>query len=175
MPHRKTDRFVSPDGNIVALIIHVGKKPGFESYESRIELRNRAGKILCGKDYSSEDSEHGYGVAKASWTPDSQFFVYSLENSGGHQPWQTPVDFYSRPQQNIQSLDDAIENAVADAEFKISGLDKVTVTVLRGREITVRLFKISQKIGACANHAPEYVEPKSILLWPRLRSSPRNR
>ena len=36
----------------------------------------------------------------------------------------------------------------------------MTVTVLRGREITVRLSKISQKIGACANHTPENVEPK---------------
>jgi hypothetical protein len=143
---QKTERFISPDGSMVALVIHVGKEPGFESYESRVEFRNKDGKILCTKNYSSEDSQHGYGVAKAAWTPDSQFFVYSLRSSGGHSPWHTPIQFYNRQQAKILSLDDALENAVSNPEFKISEPDKVTVTVyFDEREITVRLSEISQK------------------------------
>jgi len=63
---QEMDRFVSPDGELVALVIHVGKEAGFENYESRVELRTKEGSLLCPADYSSEDSEHGYGVAKAA-------------------------------------------------------------------------------------------------------------
>jgi hypothetical protein len=84
------DRFSSPDGKLVAVVIHVGKEAGLGNYDSRVELRTKEGS-LCSKDYSSNDSEHGYAVAKAAWTADSQFFVYSLQSSGGHSLWHTPV------------------------------------------------------------------------------------
>ena len=140
---QSTDRFVSPDGMLVALVIPVGKEPGLQSYESRVELRTKEGMPLCSADYSSEDSEHGYGVAKAAWTPDSQFFAYSLQSSGGHRPWHTPIDFYSRRQKKILSLDDALGNAIAYPEFSVSEPDKVTVTVyFDERQVTVRLSEL---------------------------------
>jgi len=143
---RKTDRFVSPDGALVAVVIPIGKKPGFEGYESRIELRTKGGTMLCSADYSSEDSDHGYGVAKAAWTPNSQFFVYSLQSSGGHQPWHTPIDFYSRRQRKISSLDSALDDAIADPEFSVSKPDKVTATVyFRERQVTVRLSELLRR------------------------------
>ena len=88
-------RYLSPDKSAVGIVFPVGK-PGHERYESRMELRSRSGRLLAEQDYSSVDGEHGYGVKKAVWTPDSNFFVYSLENSGGHSPWHTPVEFYRR-------------------------------------------------------------------------------
>jgi len=118
---QEMDRFVSPDGKLVALVIHVGKEAGFENYESRGELRTKKGSLLCPADYSSEDSEHGYGVAKAAWTPDAQFFVYSLQSSGGHSPWHTPVQFYNRRQNKILSLDDVLGDSIAYPEFSIKG------------------------------------------------------
>jgi hypothetical protein len=60
---QRPERLVSPDGEIVALVFPVGKKPGFEQYESRVELHCKTGKLFAERDYSSEDSEHGYGVA----------------------------------------------------------------------------------------------------------------
>jgi hypothetical protein len=137
------DRFVSPDGKLVALVIHVGKKAGLENYESRVELRTKKTSLLCFADYSSEDSEHGYGVAKAAWTPDSQFFVYSLQSSGGHSPWHTPVEFYNRRRNKILSLDNAVGDGIADPEFSIREPDEITVTLyFSQRQMTFRLSEL---------------------------------
>jgi len=119
-------RYESPDKSIVALVFPVSK-PGYESYESRVELRSKSGRVLAQHDYSSADGEHGYGVAKAAWTPDSNFFVYSLESSGGHQPWHSPVNYYNRAQSKFRSLDDALYDAVANPQFSISAPDRVAV------------------------------------------------
>src|SRR5664279_2912042 len=78
-PHPK--EYISPDGAVVVTV------ESTKTHESRLEFRGNSGKLLARVDYSSQDGEHGQSVAKASWTPDSQFFVYSLGNTGGHQPW----------------------------------------------------------------------------------------
>jgi hypothetical protein len=49
--------------------------------------------MLCALDCSSEDSEHGFGIVKAAWTPDNKYFVFSLTSSGGHQSWHFPKHF----------------------------------------------------------------------------------
>jgi len=59
-----------------------GKELGRSDDESRIEFRSAVDDFLCALDYSSEDSEHGFGVVKAGWTADSQYFVFSLTSSG---------------------------------------------------------------------------------------------
>lgn len=115
-----------PDKAAVALVFPVGK-PGYERYESRVEVRSKSGRLLAEQGYSSPDREHGYGVEKAVWTPDSNFFVYSLENSGGHQPWHAPVEFYSRAAGRIFSLDDALHDAVMSPQFSLAAPDRVTV------------------------------------------------
>jgi hypothetical protein len=105
----------------------VGKPRGHESYESRVELRSKSGEMLAQRDYSSADGQHGYSVTKAAWTPDSNFFVCILANSGGHQPWHSPVEFYSRAQDKIFSLDDALHDAVTNNQFTVTAPDRVTV------------------------------------------------
>ncbi len=140
---QEMDRFVSPDGKLVAVVIHVGKEAGLGNYESRVELRTKKASLLRFADYSSQDSEHGWGVAKAAWTPDSQFFVYSLQSSGGHSPWHTPVQFYNRRQNKILSLDDAVGDSIADPEFSIREPDEITVTLyFSQRQITLRLSEL---------------------------------
>jgi|SRR6267378_2052770 len=57
----------------------------YKSYESRVEFYSPQHEMLCALDYSSEDSEHGFGIVKAAWTPDNNYFVFSLTSSGGHQ------------------------------------------------------------------------------------------
>ncbi len=120
-----SEKYTSSDGAVVAVI--ASTKTLEATAESRVELRTKAGKLLAKRDYSSDDGEHGYGVTKAAWTPDSQFFVYSLESSGGHSAWHSPVQFFSRKQGKIVSLDDILKDAVMDPEFTISAPDRVTV------------------------------------------------
>jgi hypothetical protein len=83
--------------------------------------------MLVKLSYASEDGEHGYGVTKAAWTPDSRFFVYSIESSGGHQSWHTPVQFFSRSENKIVRLDDVLKDAVSNPQFVVSAPDHVTV------------------------------------------------
>src|SRR5207248_11363542 len=118
-------KFSSPDGKIVAFVR--SRKAPEATSESRVELRSQNGRVLARRNYGSEDGEHGYGVTKAAWTPDSQFFVYSLESSGGHQSWHTPVQFFWRSENKIISLDDALEDAVTNPQFLLSAPDCLTV------------------------------------------------
>jgi dipeptidyl aminopeptidase/acylaminoacyl peptidase len=120
-----TETFKSPDGMLVAVVR--SKRAPEATDESRIELRTQNGVVSAKRDYTSEDGEHGYGVTKAAWTPDSQFFVYSLESSGGHQAWKSPVWFFSRKENKFLSLDHALNDAVANPEFHVSAPDRVTV------------------------------------------------
>ena len=60
------------------------------------------------KSFASADGEHGFGVAKAQWTPNSQFFIFSMGSSGGHQPWHHPIYFYSRTENRFYCLDDYV-------------------------------------------------------------------
>jgi hypothetical protein len=121
----ETRKFASPDGTIVASIL--SRKSLEATNESLVELRAQDGRVLAKRNYDSQDGQHGYGVTKAAWTPDSQFFVFSLESSGGHQAWHTPVQFFSRSEVTIISLDDALGDAVTNPSFFLSAPDSVTV------------------------------------------------
>jgi hypothetical protein len=39
--------------------------------------------------------------------------VYSLYNVGGHQPWHSPVFFFSTKRKKIYSLDQALNDSIA--------------------------------------------------------------
>ena len=122
----KPDFFRSPDGSMIALIRYA--KPLFTPTESRIELRTKDGQVLAEHNYGSEDGKHGYGIIRAAWTPDSQFFVYKLESSGGHDSWHTPVHFFSRRTNKIVELDHVLKDAVSNTQqFLVSPPDRVTV------------------------------------------------
>ena len=83
----------------------------YTSLESRLEFYSRDNELLCALDYSSEDHEHGFGVVKATWTPDNDYFVFSLTSSGGHQAWHAPTLFYSVRDHGIRSLDNYVAGA----------------------------------------------------------------
>jgi hypothetical protein len=119
-------QYESPDKSTVAIVSPL-VKPGYGGHESWVELRSKSGKLLTRREYFSADGEHGYCVTKAIWTPDSNFFVYTLQSSGGHQPWHSPVEFYSRRQQKIFSLDDALHDSVTNSGFSVVAPDRVTV------------------------------------------------
>src|SRR5262245_24810044 len=105
----KKQTYRSPDGALVAVVSSVNQREA--TAESEVRVQTASGKVLARRSYRSEDGEHGFGVTKAQWTPDSQFFVYSLESSGGHQPWHAPVQYFSRMRGSFVSLDDALDDA----------------------------------------------------------------
>jgi hypothetical protein len=100
----------SPDGQIFALLITLAPTTNYGGEESRVEIRDRASKLLALKDFSSSDSSQGEIVDHSEWTPDSQFFVFNVVSSGGHQPWQSPVWFYSRKEHRIRELSELFED-----------------------------------------------------------------
>ena len=115
--------FVSPQGGLTATVVASGKEKGYEQAESRVEIRNTKGTLLCAHDFSSPDGEHGYSVDTAQWTPDSQFFVFSMRNSGGHMPMYVPVVFWSRGTNHFYQLD----NYTAVQTFSVTSPAKITV------------------------------------------------
>jgi hypothetical protein len=140
----ETVAYKSPDGLLVAFIVPT--QASHSTVESSVEVRTSEGKLLVREQYLSKDGEHGFGVVRATWTSDSQFFVFSLESSGGHQPWHSPVQYFSRSLGKIQSLDDALGDAIADPEFKVSAPDKVTVELhFSGKSETVSLSALPSR------------------------------
>jgi hypothetical protein len=134
----RPDHFVSPDHDLVATIRST--KPAEAIIESRVELRTRDeqgldGPVFTSRAYTSADGKHGYGVARAGWTPDSQYFVYSLESSGGRQRGQALIHFFSRKNNKIVELDQILKDAVSSQQFLISPPDRVTVELWSNKEM----------------------------------------
>lgn len=112
-PERTRQDHRSPDGKLIATVIDVNR-----AHESRLEIRSSAGKLLLAQDHSSTDMEHGQVICKVAWTPDAEFFVFSMSNTGGHSPLGRPTSFYSRRQNRIYSLDQAI-GYITDWDFRV--------------------------------------------------------
>jgi hypothetical protein len=90
--------------------------------ESRVVIRTRSGETITAKDYSSPRGENGLYVVEAKWSPDSQFFVYSMSSSGGHSPWSYPIMVFSRQQKRIAAFSDMIDGKpTLSADFKFTG------------------------------------------------------
>ena len=101
--------YTSPDGELQALVLPAGVSLyATPDIESRVVIRSRKGDTLTSKDYSSPRGMNGYYVDQAKWSPDSQFFVFSMISSGGHSPWSFPTMVYSRQKNVIAKLSDMI-------------------------------------------------------------------
>jgi len=137
-----SEKYSSPDGAQVAVVR--SQRVSEATDESRLELRTSAGTVSAKRDYTSPDGEHGYGVTKAAWTPDSQYFVYSLESSGGHQSWHTPVWVFCRKESKFFNLDRALQDSVSNPQFLVSAPDKITVQLYfskQTRTVALRQLK----------------------------------
>jgi hypothetical protein len=115
--------YQSPNRALRALLVALPNAP-YGLGESRVEIRNGKNVLLFSHSFGSEDGEHGFGVAQAAWTPDSQFFVFSLMSSGGHQPWHSPIYFVSRRDNRMRSLDDYLGD-ITDPNFEVRPPDIV--------------------------------------------------
>lgn len=139
--------YVSPDRKLIATVLPAGPKLGRGAgRECRVEVRTESGKVLGKSDYSSQDGEDGFGVAYAKWTPDSRFFVYSLENVGGHQLWHSPVQFFSQKMKKIFSLDDLLVDAISNPHFSVIAPDRVKVELYFRKQVqTVSLSSLIRR------------------------------
>jgi hypothetical protein len=102
--------YPSPDGALRALVFPVDVSLyATPDMESRIVIRTSNGDTVTSKDYSSPRGTNGHYVVNAKWSPDSQFFVYSMSSSGGHSPRSFPMMVYSHQKKRIAGLSDMID------------------------------------------------------------------
>jgi hypothetical protein len=122
--------YPSPDAALRALVLPVDVDlHATPDMESRIVIRTSEGKLLISKDYSSPRGANGYYVFAAKWSPDSQFFVYSMSSSGGHSPWSFPMWVYSRQKNLIADFSAMIgNNPTVSGDFKFTGPHTVLAT-----------------------------------------------
>ena len=122
--------YPSPDAALRALVLPVDVDlHATPDMESRIVIRTREGKLLTSKDYSSPRGANGYYVFAAKWSPDSQFFVYSMSSSGGHSPWSFPMWVYSRQKNLIADFSAMIgNNPTVSGDFKFTGPHTISAT-----------------------------------------------
>jgi hypothetical protein len=137
--------FPAPGDGLIATVIPAGKK-GFESRESRIEIRRANGRLMRQRSFASIDGNHGRSIDHAAWTPDRQFFVFNTSSSGGHQPWNWATYFYSRVRNRFYGLDSFIGPVTSDFTLK----DRSTIVTTRfdfatnteKDRVTVRLARL---------------------------------
>jgi len=85
-------------------------------------LRSSDGTTLTSQDYSSPRGTNGYYVFHGQWSPDSQYFVFSLSSSGGHSPWSFPIKVYAVKKNLIANFSDMIGgNPTVSGQFQFSG------------------------------------------------------
>jgi hypothetical protein len=122
--------FVSPDKATHALVLPADVSLyATPDMESRVVLRSSAGDTLTSQDYSSPQGANGYYVYNAQWSPDSQFFVYSMVSSGGHSPWSFPIMAYSRKKNLFAKFSDMINGSpTVSGEFQFSGPHTLTAS-----------------------------------------------
>src|SRR5262244_523078 len=119
----KPQIYPSPDGVLRALVFPVDVSLyATPDMESRVVIRASNSDTLISKDYSSPRGANGYYVVNAKWSPDSQFFVYSMSSSGGHSPWSFPMMVYGRQKNRIAGFSDMIDGKpTLSPDFRFAG------------------------------------------------------
>jgi len=135
------------DRIVISAIRKRTKDGAYVSYKSRIVFYSAKNEEVCSLDYTSEDAEHGFGVVKAAWTPDNNYFVFSLTSSGGHQAWHSPTLFYDPCTGEIHSLDNYAATGISKGYFGLKAPNVVLTEVWRGEEgIPVR-FRLDSLVS----------------------------
>lgn len=125
----KAQSYPSPDAAALALVFPVDiDLYATPDMESRVAVRGKDGRLLNSKDFSSARGVNGYYVVNAQWSPDSQFFVFSLSSSGGHSPWSFPACVYSRETNEFVNLNQMIGGKPSlSPDFTFVGSHTLTV------------------------------------------------
>ena len=116
----------APSGEVCAVVIDT--EPPVS--ESRLKIRNRVGEVLFTRNFASPDGNHGLEITNAQWTPNSQYFVFSGNSSGGHQPWQAPTFFYSRASNALYDIAGCVGPVTPAVAFQLKAPDVVVLAIL---------------------------------------------
>lgn len=138
----QTKSFKSPTKAIRALIVPVGAK-GYETYESRVDIRSCSGKLLRSKSFASRDHNHGEGVVHAEWTANGRFFVFNTGSSGGHQPWHVATYIYSVGSNRFYGVDSVAGPITSDFTLRGETLvaTRMGATAEEKVPVTIRLSR----------------------------------
>src|SRR5262250_1234542 len=130
----KPQIYPSPDGALRALVFPVDVSLyATPDMESRVVIRASNSDTLISKDYSSPRGANGYYVVNAKWSPDSQFFVYSMSSSGGHSPWSFPIMVFGRQKNAFAKFSDMIQgNPTISADFNFIGPHTLVASTWKG-------------------------------------------
>jgi hypothetical protein len=120
----------SPDKKLHATVLPVDVSLNVTpDMESRVVIRSLDGNTLNSMNHASPRGTNGYYVDTAGWSPDSQFFVYSMVSSGGHSPWSHPTVVYSVAHNRFAQLSEMIEGRpLLSEKFQFAGQHELTVT-----------------------------------------------
>ena len=123
-------RYASPDKKLHATVLPVEiSLNATPDMESRVVIRSVDGDTLNSMSHASPRGMNGYYVDTAQWSPDSQFFVYTLVSSGGHSPWSHPTMVYSVQHNRFAHLSDMIEGRpLLSEKFQFSGQHELTAS-----------------------------------------------
>ena len=95
--------------------------------ESRVVIRGRNRETIASKDFSSPRGANGYYVYRGAWSPDGQYFVFSLVSSGGHSPWSWPIWVYSAKRSQFAPFSAMIANRpTLSGDFTFQGAHLLT-------------------------------------------------
>jgi hypothetical protein len=119
----KLEILASPDKTAHAVVypsdVSLNTTPDMES---RVVIRSSTGETLASQDYSSSRGMNGHYVYLAKWSPDSNYFVFSMTSSGGHSPWSFPIWAYGRKENQFVRLSDMMNGApTLSGDFQFSG------------------------------------------------------
>src|ERR1700759_538362 len=120
----------SPDGKLHASVLPVDVNLNVTpDMESRVVIRSVDGYTLNSINHASPRGMNGYYVDIAQWSPDSQFFVYSMVSSGGHSPWSHPTMVYSVQANRFANLSAMIDGKpLLSEKFEFTAPHTLTAT-----------------------------------------------
>ncbi len=131
---KKQEKYVSPDLVLRITITSTFFEGMAEAAESRVEIQpNKKRKFFGASNGEFPDAVQKHAVVKAGWTPDSQFFVFSLSSEGRPRAWHFATFFYDRKRNEIRSLDSFI-GPVSNADFTLLPPEIVQTEIWNGGE-----------------------------------------
>ena len=104
-------------------VVILCNSPPCEPYSGTVR---GTGEIMASQDFSSASGINGYFVSRGKWSPNLEFFVYTLTSSGGHSPWHRPIGVYTRRENRFATVDDLIGSPIISEEFKFTGPHTLT-------------------------------------------------
>ncbi len=143
----------SPSGSTVAVISSIRS-------ESVVTVRTADGRDLGSYSLVSDDGEHGYSVDASKWSPDSQYFVFTAENVGGHQPWRIVAAVFALKTRRFIPLDESCIGVVSIPEISFRGSNTAVLTIWESvvknttREVAIPLDTLESKCKAAGARAP---------------------